>query len=214
MGSHCRKAMENHRKRTELINTWTHGLPEAGCDEAGRGCLAGPVFAAAVILPEKLCLPGLNDSKKLSQGERNNLRTAIEAYALAWAVASVSPEEIDRTNILRASIRAMHLALEALSVRPGHILVDGNRFFSYPGIHHRCEIRGDGRFACIAAASVLAKTNRDGYMENLHSSHPEYHWKQNKGYPTAAHRTALQRFGPSPHHRRSFRLLPHPQLFS
>lgn len=178
---------------------------EAGCDEAGRGCLAGPVFAAAVILPHGFHHPLLNDSKQLSEKVRAELRPLIEEAAIAWAVASLDPADIDRLNIHRASYTAMHRAVEALKVQPGLLLVDGNRFIPHP-VPHRCFVGGDGRFASIAAASVLAKTARDAYMEDLHAAHPEYGWKENKGYATRQHREALDRMGPTPHHRRSFRL--------
>jgi ribonuclease HII len=180
---------------------------EAGCDEAGRGCLAGPVFAAAVILPAGYSNPLLNDSKKLSAGMRDRLRPEIEREALAWAVALVDAEEIDAINILRASIKAMHLALDQLPLRPEHILVDGNRFIRYQSITHQCIVKGDATFASIAAASVLAKTWRDAFMLRMHEAYPNYGWDRNKGYPTAEHRDAIRRFGISPLHRKSFSLL-------
>ena len=180
---------------------------EAGCDEAGRGSLAGPVFAAAVILPIDYFHPLLNDSKQLTEKQREILRPNIENSAVAWSVASVSAEEIDEINILNASFLAMHRAIAALSVPPGFLLIDGPRFHPYPGIPHSCEIRGDGRFASIAAASVLAKTHRDEYMTMIHLDYPVYHWNRNKGYPTRRHRCAIQEFGISPHHRKSYRLL-------
>lgn len=183
------------------------GLIEAGCDEAGRGCLAGPVVAAAVILPPRVRLPGLDDSKKLSESAREALRPLIEERAIAWAVAVVEPAEIDAVNILNASFLAMHRAIDALSPRPQHLLIDGNRFKAYPGIAHTCHIKGDGRFRSIAAASILAKTHRDALMRGLHDAHPAYGWAINKGYPTADHRSAIERLGPTPHHRRTFRLL-------
>ena len=179
---------------------------EAGCDEAGRGCLAGPVVAAAVILPPRVRIPGLDDSKKLTHEKRAVLRPLIEQRALAWAVAAVSPQEIDAINILQASFRAMHLAIAALTMAPAHLLIDRNRFVAYPGIPHSCQIKGDGRFRSIAAASVLAKTHRDALMVQLHEQHPEYNWAVNKGYPTLDHRAALDRIGPCAHHRKSFRL--------
>lgn len=185
-------------------------LLEAGCDEAGRGCLAGPVVAAAVILPPRIRLPGLDDSKKLRPEQREELRRRIECEALAWAVAFVQPEEIDRLNILRASFVAMHRAIDRLGTRPGLLLIDGNRFVPYPGISHRCEVKGDGRFRSIAAASILAKTHRDEEMREAHVQHPQYNWAVNKGYPTADHREAIARYGPSVLHRRTFRLLPEP----
>lgn len=178
---------------------------EAGCDEAGRGCLAGPVFAAAVILPKGFSHPLLNDSKQLSEKVRAELRPLIEDGALAWAVAALDAAEIDRLNIHRASYTAMHRAVEALKVPPGLLLIDGNRFIPH-AVPHRCFVGGDGRFASIAAASVLAKTARDAYMEALHAAHPEYGWLDNKGYATRHHREALDRHGPTVHHRRSFRL--------
>ncbi|MCB0763938.1 MAG: ribonuclease HII [Flavobacteriales bacterium] len=192
----------------------TKGLLEAGCDEAGRGCLAGPVVAAAVILPPGLRLPGLNDSKKLSEADRTALRPVIENGALAWAVAMVGPREIDAINILRASFLAMHKAIAALTVRPDRLLIDGNRFTPFSGIPHVCMIRGDGRFRSIAAASILAKTHRDELMTTLDGEHPGYGWAVNKGYPTEEHRDAIARVGPCEHHRRSFRLTPlEPVLF-
>lgn len=187
-----------------LLSYHTPGRLEAGCDEAGRGCLAGPVYAAAVILPEDFSHPLLNDSKQLSEETRETLRPLIESSALAWAVASVSAEEIDRINILRASFKAMHLAVEALQLQPQQLLVDGNRFTPYPGIPHTCVVRGDGIFASIAAASVLAKTHRDEHMRRLHSEYPHYGWEQNKGYGTLKHRHGIQTFGISPEHRKSF----------
>lgn len=184
----------------------TKGLLEAGCDEAGRGCLAGPVVAAAVILPPRVRIPGLDDSKKLSATQRAVLRRLIEEKALAWAVAVVEPAEIDTLNILRASFVAMHRALDALQQRPQHLLIDGNRFIPYRDLSHTCLIKGDGRFRSIAAASILAKTHRDELMTALHQQHPAYNWAVNKGYPTVDHRDALERIGPCEHHRKSFRL--------
>jgi ribonuclease HII len=181
------------------------GRLEAGCDEAGRGCLAGPVFAAAVILPERFRCPELNDSKQLSESVRDRLRVVIETKAVAWAVARIDARVIDRINILRASIQAMHNALRDLSVRPEFILVDGNRFFPYEHIPHQCVISGDARFRSIAAASILAKTHRDEWMRNLHAEYPGYGWDQNKGYPTAAHRAAIAQLGLTPEHRRTFK---------
>lgn len=181
---------------------------EAGCDEAGRGCLAGPVFAAAVVLPEGWTHPLLNDSKQLSERQRNALRPIIEAEALAWAVAEVSAEEIDRINILRASILAMHRALDALTIKPAHIIVDGNRFSSYGDTPYHTIVKGDATYLSIAAASVLAKTHRDAYMGQIDTDYPHYGWAKNAGYPTAAHRAAIATYGASPHHRMSFRLLP------
>ena len=180
---------------------------EAGCDEAGRGCLAGPVFAAAVILPPGFECAKINDSKQLSEKDRNELRILIEKHALCFGVASCSPQEIDEMNILRASIKAMHKALDKLTVRPQHILVDGNRFRPYENIPHTCIIKGDGKYMSIAAASILAKTYRDEYMKNLHNEFPDYGWAQNKGYPTASHREAIKKYGITPHHRKSFTLV-------
>lgn len=179
---------------------------EAGCDEAGRGCLAGPVFAAAVILPAYFRHPLLNDSKKLSPGIRNELRMVIERESLAWAVAWLDNGTIDEVNILKASIFAMHQALDKLSLRPECILVDGNRFFPYQNIPHICIVGGDGIYASIAAASVLAKTWRDDFMLSLHQSFNQYGWDTNKGYPTREHRNAIAKFGISPYHRKSFSL--------
>ena len=184
----------------------TQGRREAGCDEAGRGCIAGPVFAAAVILPEGFGHPDLNDSKKLTKKTRDVLRPIIEEEAVAFGVAMVSEQEIDQMNILNASFLAMHRALDQLGILPDHLLIDGNRFHPYRRIPHTCIVKGDSRFSAIAAASVLAKTYRDEYMERLHGEHPQYGWDSNKGYPTAAHRRALLLHGPSRCHRRSFRL--------
>lgn len=181
------------------------GILEAGCDEAGRGCLAGPVYAAAVILPDDFISEFLNDSKQLSEKKRDELRPIIEQSAIAWAVGIVDNKEIDEINILNASILAMHRALDALSVRPGAIIVDGNRFKPYRDVPHQTFVKGDGRFANIAAASVLAKTHRDEAMRKLHSQYPMYSWDVNKGYPTKAHRAAIAQFGPSPLHRLTFR---------
>ena len=187
------------------------GKVEAGCDEAGRGCLAGPVFAAAVILPDDFADERLNDSKQLSERQREVLREVIEREAVAWAVARVDSAEIDEINILNASIEAMHRALADLSVRPEHVLVDGNRFRPYGDIPYHCIVKGDGKYQSIAAASILAKTHRDAYMCRLHEEFPVYGWRQNKGYPTREHRQQIRLHGPSPYHRRSFRLLK-PQL--
>jgi ribonuclease HII len=183
-------------------------LLEAGCDEAGRGCLAGPVFAAAVILPKDFVHPLLNDSKQLSENQRNILRKVIESTALAWAVAQVSAVEIDQINILKASFLAMHRALDQLTIRPEFLLIDGNRFYPYPETPHLCIVKGDGKYASIAAASVLAKTWRDEAMLKMHQEYPEYGWSGNKGYPTKAHRAAIRLHGASRWHRRSFQLLP------
>ena len=189
------------------------GRVEAGCDEAGRGCLAGPVTAAAVILPPDFSNELLNDSKQLTERQRDRLRPIIEREAVAWAVAMVSPQEIDRMNILRASITAMHRALDQLLVRPEAILVDGNRFYPYHDIPHTTIVKGDGKLMSIAAASVLAKTHRDELMRQLDEEFPQYGWAKNKGYPTPDHRAAIAAHGASPHHRRTFQLLPQPTLF-
>lgn len=183
------------------------GVVEAGCDEAGRGCLAGSVYAAAVVLPPDFRNDLLNDSKQLSEKQRYALRPLIEQEAVAWAVGIVTPEEIDRINILNASFLAMHRAIEQLAVTPQHLLIDGNRFKPYPHIPHTCVVKGDGKFEAIAAASILAKTYRDDYMNELHEKYPMYGWKSNKGYPTKAHRAAIAQYGPSPYHRLSFQLL-------
>jgi ribonuclease HII len=187
-----------------LLNCFQTEFIEAGCDEAGRGCLAGPVSAAAVILPKDFYLEGLNDSKKLSHLQREKLRPIIEKEALAWAVAFVDHEEIDQINILNASFLAMHRAIEKLQLQPQYLIIDGNRFKAYPQIPHSCIIKGDGKYLNIAAASILAKTHRDELMNNLHSDFPEYNWKQNKGYPTIQHRNAVIETGLSPFHRKSF----------
>lgn len=181
---------------------------EAGCDEAGRGCLAGPVFAAAVVLPENFSHPLLNDSKQLSESMRYELRDFIREHALAYAVASADHLEIDRMNILNASFLAMHRAIDALSCQVQHLIIDGNRFKPYRRVPHTCIVKGDGLYFSIAAASVLAKTFRDDYMKELHAAMPCYHWDHNKGYPTPAHRQAIREHGFSAYHRRSFRLLP------
>lgn len=183
-------------------------LREAGCDEAGRGCLAGPVFAAAVVLPKDFHHPLLNDSKQLTGQQRDLLREVVEKEAIVWSVAQVDAPEIDRINILKASFLAMHRALDGLRQKPEFILVDGNRFYAYPSIPHLCVVKGDGKYAAIAAASILAKTWRDEYMLRLHAEFPHYDWQSNKGYPTDAHREAIRQHGITPYHRRSFRLLP------
>lgn len=187
-----------------LLNCYQEIHLEAGCDEAGRGCLAGPVFAAAVILPKNFFAEGLNDSKQLNHRQREKLRPIIEKEALSWAVASVDHEEIDRINILNASFLAMHRAIEKLTILPGHLSIDGNRFKTYANIPHTCIVKGDGKYLNIAAASILAKTHRDQFMENIDSQYPLYNWKQNKGYPTIAHRTAVIEVGLSPFHRKTF----------
>lgn len=183
-------------------------FPEAGCDEAGRGCLAGPVFAAAVILPIDFSDPLLNDSKKLNEKERYALREMIEEKALAWAVRSVDQVEIDSINILNASIKAMHLAIAQLKISPKFIIVDGNRFKPVENIPHKTIVKGDGKYASIAAASILAKTHRDDFMLAAHKEFPQYNWKKNKGYPTADHRRAIQQFGRCALHRVSFQFKP------
>ena len=184
----------------------TKGMLEAGLDEAGRGCFAGPVCAAAVILPDGYRHELLNDSKLLTEKHRNMLRTEIEEHALAWAVAMVSNEEIDEINILNASILAMHRALDKLNKVPEFLLIDGNRFHAYKDIPHECIIKGDGKYLSIAAASVLAKTHRDEYMINIHTEHPAYNWVSNKGYPTRDHKDAINEFGITPYHRLSFNM--------
>ena len=180
------------------------GVIEAGCDEAGRGCLAGPVFAAAVILPRDFYHPLLNDSKQVTPEHRAELRTYIEENAISYAVARVDHDEIDRINILQASFKAMHLAVKKLKTRPQLLLIDGNRFKPYKRIPHECIIQGDGLYASIAAASILAKTYRDAYMVRLHRKHPQYGWKNNKAYATPCHRKAIEEFGLTPYHRRTF----------
>ncbi len=181
---------------------------EAGCDEAGRGCFAGPVFAAAVVLPKDFYHPLLNDSKQLSENNRNELRPIIEKEAISFAVSSVNHLMIDKTNILKASIRSMHLSIAKLSLQPGLLLIDGNRFTKYKSIPHRCIVKGDSIYASIAAASILAKTYRDELMLKLHKEFPQYKWNSNKGYGTAEHRKAIEEFGLCIYHRKSFKLLP------
>lgn len=188
------------------------GRIEAGCDEAGRGCLAGPVYAAAVILPQDFCNGLLNDSKQLSEKQRYQLREVIEREALAWAVGVVSADEIDKINILRASILAMHRAVAQLKIRPQHLLIDGNRFMPYEGIPHTTVVKGDATYMSIAAASILAKTYRDDYMLKIHQEYPQYHWDSNKGYPAPIHRDAIRKYGTTPYHRLTFQLLPPTQL--
>lgn len=193
-------------KKTKLLPYFKENVIEAGCDEAGRGCLAGPVFAAAVILPQKFKHSLLNDSKQLSEKQRLELRVVIEKEALAWAVEMVDNEEIDQVNILNASFLAMNRAVQKLKIQPEHLLIDGNRFRPQSKVPFTCMIKGDGRFYSIAAASVLAKTYRDDFMFRLHEEYPDYMWQRNKGYATLKHRTAIQKFGISKYHRKSFRL--------
>lgn len=195
-----------------LLNSYQDEWIEAGCDEAGRGCYAGPVFAAAVILPKEFHHPFLNDSKQVKEAHRNELRSVIEQEAIAYAVAQVSVEEIDRINILKASFTAMHRAIDALKTKPQLLLIDGNRFIKYKRTPHKTFIKGDGRFASIAAASILAKTYRDEHMLQLHEQFPQYNWKQNKGYGTEEHRKAIEQFGLCMHHRRSFDIEPKQQM--
>jgi ribonuclease HII len=186
--------------------SYSKGLIEAGCDEAGRGCLAGPVFAAAVILPDDFQNDLLNDSKKLNEKNRNELRKVIEEEALAWYVASVDHKTIDEINILNASYLAMHIAIGNLDVKPELLLIDGNRFRPYKEIDHQCIVKGDGKFMSIAAASILAKTHRDEYMRKIHKEYPEYEWNKNKGYPTQTHKRKIFELGHSPYHRTTFKL--------
>jgi len=183
-------------------------LTEAGCDEAGRGCYAGPVFAAAVILPEDFYHPLLNDSKQVKEKQRNELRKVIEENAIAFGVGMVSHTEIDQINILKSSFKAMHLAIDQLKIKPQFLLIDGNRFIPYKKIKHQCIVKGDAIYASIAAASILAKTYRDDWMMNLHNGFPQYNWKKNKGYGTAEHRKAIEEFGLCQYHRKSFNILP------
>lgn len=191
-----------------LLPFYKEGVIEAGCDEAGRGCLAGPVVAAAVILPADYSHQVLNDSKKLSLKQRNSIKDQIKTDAIAWAVGVVSHTEIDEINILNASFLAMHRAVDQLKTRPELLLIDGNRFKAYKGVPHETIIKGDGKYYSIAAASVLAKTYRDELMTDLHQEFPQYGWQSNAGYPTKAHRQAIRDFGVTPHHRMSFKLLP------
>ena len=193
---------------SSLLNYFQDQLLEAGCDEAGRGCYAGPVFAAAVILPADFYHPLLNDSKKLSEKQRNELAPIIKAAAIAWGVASQTAAEIDASNILKASIKCMHLALDQLKKRPQFIIVDGNRFYPYKKIPHQTIVKGDSKYASIAAASILAKTARDAYIEKAHLTYPNYGWDKNKGYGTAVHRAAIEKYGLCFEHRKSFKILP------
>ena len=195
-----------------LANHYYEGKIEAGCDEAGRGCLAGRVYAAAVILPEGYENPLLNDSKQLTEKRRYELREMIERDAVCWAVGIVTPEEIDRINILNASILAMHRALDQLTVRPEAVIVDGNRFKRYHDLPHTTIVKGDGKYMAIAAASILAKTYRDDYMNRLDAEYPQYDWRKNKGYPTKKHREAIRQHGTTPYHRMSYNLLGDGQL--
>lgn len=195
-----------------LLPFYHKNVIEAGCDEAGRGCLAGPVYAAAVILPKDFQSDMLNDSKQLSEKKRYALREVIEREAIAWAVGIVSNEEIDRINILRASILAMHRALDGLKVRPEEVIVDGNRFKPYNDLPYTTIVKGDGKYMSIAAASILAKTYRDDCMKRLNDEFPAYHWDSNKGYPAPAHRQAIREHGTTPYHRLTFNLLGSPQL--
>ncbi len=195
-----------------LLPHYYDGLIEAGCDEAGRGCLAGSVYAAAVILPDGYENPLLNDSKQLTEKRRYELREQIERDAVAWAVGIVTPEEIDKINILNASILAMHRALDQLKVRPEAVIVDGNRFKKYQDLPHTTIVKGDGKYMAIAAASILAKTYRDDYMNQLAKEYPQYDWQKNKGYPTKAHREAIRQYGTTPYHRMSYNLLGDGQL--
>jgi ribonuclease HII len=190
-----------------LKRFYQKGLLEAGCDEAGRGCLAGPVFAAAVILDDKKPIRGLDDSKKLNERQRNELRLEIEACALSYGVAQLSNKDIDKYNILKASFMAMHAALDKLITEPVLLLIDGNRFIPYKKIKHECVVKGDGKYQSIAAASILAKTYRDEFMQNAHQQYPQYNWDKNMGYPTKAHREAIKQFGATSLHRMTFTLL-------
>ncbi len=193
--------------KNRLKSCFDEQLIEAGCDEAGRGCLAGPVFAAAVILPPDFRHDVLNDSKQLSDKERYHLRNEIEKLAISWAVDYVRPEEIDRLNILKASILAMHKAIRKLNVYPDLLLIDGNKFFKYRNIPHNCIVKGDSKYYSIAAASVLAKTYRDDFMKKIHKEYNCYFWIKNKGYATKDHRKAIEKYGISPYHRKTFRLI-------
>lgn len=195
------------KSATHLLPHFYEGKIEAGCDEAGRGCLAGSVYAAAVILPKDYDNPLLNDSKKLSEKQRRELRDQIVHDAVAWAVGVVTPEEIDRINILKASFLAMHRALDQLTVRPEAVIVDGNRFTPYRDLPYTTIVKGDGKYQAIAAASILAKTFRDEYMDRLDKEYPVYEWRKNKGYPTKAHREGIRLHGTSPYHRMSYNLL-------
>lgn len=194
--------------KINLKSYYKKGVLEAGCDEAGRGCLSGPVFAAAVILPSNFHDPLLNDSKQLTEKQRYQLRLVIEEQALAWGVGIVTNEEIDKINILNASFLAMHRAVDQLKIVPEQLIIDGNRFNPYNNIPHECIVKGDGKYFSIAAASVLAKTYRDDFMLKINAEYPGYDWDKNKGYPTKAHREAIRKLGKTPYHRLSFKLLP------
>lgn len=202
------------QKTPGLLPFYEEGGYEAGVDEAGRGAYSGPVFAAAVILPANFYHPLLNDSKKMTAANRNDLRAVIERESMSYAVGMVEPATIDRINILQATYVAMHQAIDQLSVKPHKLLIDGNRFKPYPTITHQCFVKGDGRFASIAAASILAKTYRDAFMADLHNQFPQYGWLKNKGYGTAIHRMAIDKFGICIHHRKSFDIAPKPSLFN
>ena len=204
--------MSHKCSRSMLASHYYEGKTEAGCDEAGRGCLAGSVYAAAVILPENYQNDLLNDSKQLTEKKRYQLREIIQRDAMAWAVGIVTPEEIDKINILNASILAMHRALDQLRVRPEAIIIDGNRFKQYKDLPHTTIVKGDGKFLSIAAASILAKTYRDDYMNKLADEYPQYDWLSNKGYPTKKHREAIKQYGITPYHRKSYNLLGDGQL--
>ncbi|NLV52924.1 MAG: ribonuclease HII [Bacteroidales bacterium] len=195
-----------------LLPYYKEGVIEAGCDEAGRGCLAGSVYAAAVILPPDYHNDLLNDSKQLSAKQRYLLRDEIERDAVAWSLGIVTAQEIDKLNILRASITAMHRAIDGLKVRPEHLIIDGNKFIPYPEVPHATIVKGDGKYLSIAAASILAKTYRDDYMKKLHEEHPFYGWNHNAGYPTKEHRQGIEKYGVTPYHRMSFNLLGTVQL--
>ena len=203
-----KKGDSKEKKPIRLLQShYYDGLIEAGCDEAGRGCLAGSVYAAAVILPQNYSHPYLNDSKQLTEKRRMILRKDIEKDAIAWAVGVVSPEEIDQINILKASFLAMHRAIDQLKVRPEALIIDGNRFTPYQNLPYTPIVKGDSKYLSIAAASILAKTYRDEYMEDLHSQYPQYEWSKNKGSPTVAPREAIKKYGTTPFHRMSFNLL-------
>lgn len=193
--------------KNSLLSFFRKGIIEAGCDEAGRGCLAGPVVAAAVILPANFTHPVLNDSKTINEKNRYLLRTEIEQSAISYAIGIIDNNGIDELNILKASIMAMHKSLDSLNIKPEYIIIDGNKFIKYKDIPHQCIVKGDSKYYSIAAASILAKTYRDDIMKVLHQKHPEYNWKKNKGYPTKEHRLAIKNFGTTPFHRMTFKLL-------